>query len=186
MRILVTAFEPFGNGIVNASLEALRRLPDEVDGREIIKVELPVSFSRGPARAIEAIERYSPDAVICLGQAPRDSISIERVAINVMDAKAPDNDGFRPVDQPVMAKGPAAHFSTLPIKRMAAAIQETGIPANVSNSAGTYVCNAVMYHVLHHAAGNRPDRAAGFIHVPAGLAHNVSVKALLAAIITSL
>ncbi len=182
MRILVTGFEAFGKDSVNASLEVVRRLPDEVAGWGLQKVELPVSFSRAPTIAIETIERISPDVVICLGQAPRSAVSLERVAINVMDAKAPDNDGFRPVDEPLIAQAPAAYFSTLPIKRMATAIHEAGIPANVSNSAGTYVCNALMYHILCYAAQHCPGLPAGFIHLPGQQANDISVEALMVAI----
>lgn len=167
LKILITSFEPFGGETVNPSYEAVRLLPDAIAGAEISKLQLPTVFSRcGPA--VEAgILAYRPDAVLCVGQAGgRDHIAVERVGINLIDARIPDNAGARPVDTPIQPDGPAAYFSTLPVKAIAQRIQSRGIPCQLSCSAGTYVCNCVLYQLLHMAALRYPHIRAGFIHVP--------------------
>ena len=167
MKILVTSFEAFGGDGENASREALDALPDRIGGAEIVKLCLPTVFGASAAAAIEAVRRVRPDAVVCLGQAGgRDAVTPERTAVNVMDASAPDNEGYRPEDVPIEPDGPAAYFSTLPIKEMAAAMRQAGVPARISDSAGTYVCNSLMYAVLHYASRNCPAVPCGFIHVP--------------------
>ena len=123
-------------------------------------------FGQAIVAAIRAIEQTSPVLVLALGQAGgRTGITVERVAINVDDARIPDNAGVQPIDQPIVADGPAAYFSTLPIKAMVAALREREIAASVSQTAGTFVCNHVFYGVRHHLA-DRPDVRAGFVHVP--------------------
>lgn len=167
MRLLITGFEPFGGEADNPSYEAVRRLPDTVAGVELVKLEIPTVFSRcGPA--VEAgILAHRPDAVLCVGQAGgRAHIAVERVGINLIDARIPDNAGAQPVDVPVQPDGPAAYFSTLPVKAITQRVQSRGIPCQLSYSAGTYVCNCVLYQVLHMAALRYPHLRAGFIHVP--------------------
>ena len=167
MKILITAFEPFGGDDRNASQEVMNALPEDLRGAEIRKLCLPVEFGRAAELAREAAERLRPDAVVCLGQAGRRSeITPERVSINLMDARLPDNAGFQPVEMPIDPDGPAAYFSTLPIRSMTEAMREAGVPARISNTAGTYVCNDLMYRVLRWANLHRPDLPCGFIHVP--------------------
>lgn len=167
MKLLITGFEPFGGETVNPSYQAVRLLPDAVAGAELVKLEIPTVFSQcGPA--VEAgILAHQPDAVLCVGQAGgRAHIAVERVGINLIDARIPDNTGVQPVDQPVQPGGPAAYFSTLPVKAVVRRIQARGIPCQLSYSAGTYVCNCVLYQTLHMAALRYPHIRAGFIHVP--------------------
>lgn len=166
-KILITGFDPFGGETVNPAWEAVKGLPDQVAGAELVKLEIPTSFTRcGPA-VVAAVEAHRPDAVLCVGQAGgRACVSVERVAINLAEARIADNDGNQPVDQPIRAEGPAAYFATLPVKAMVQNIRAQGIPCQLSYSAGTYVCNCVMYQTLHLAAGRFPYLRGGFIHVP--------------------
>ena len=163
MPILVTAFTPFGGDALNASQEILNALPATLGGVRLEKRLLPVSFRSAPRLALEAAERLRPDAIVCLGQAGgRDAVTPERVAVNLMDAAMPDNDGFQPVDEPIFPDGPAACFSTLPVKAMVEAMQRLAVPARLSDTAGTYVCNCLMYAMLHRMR----EPPCGFIHVP--------------------
>jgi pyroglutamyl-peptidase len=167
MRVLVTGFDPFGGGNVNSSLEAIRRLPPSIGPLEITTVELPTSYARSFATLENAIARVQPAIVLCIGEAgDRPALCVERVAINVQDARIADNDGAVPVDVPVVAGGPAAYFATLPVKDAAAALQSTGLPAEVSNSAGTFVCNHVFYSLMHFAATTGRRFRGGLLHVP--------------------
>lgn len=167
MRILVTGFEPFGGEPLNPALEVVRRLPKSIDGAEIICLEVPVAFYQSADLLAETLARLKPDVVLCIGQAGgRFGLTPERVAINQDDASIPDNRGQQPIDVPIQADGQPAYFSTLPIKAMVAAIREAGLPASVSNSAGTYVCNHLMYQVLYQADKFYPDLRAGFLHIP--------------------
>ncbi len=167
MKLLLTAFEPFGGEAVNPAEEAMGRMPDRVGDVEIVKLAVPVTFAGCLAPVAEAIEREAPDAVLCLGQAGgRAAITPERVAVNVDDARIPDNAGEQPVDRPAVPGGPAAYFATLPVKAMAEAIRAAGVAAEVSNTAGTFVCNHLMYAVLHLLAERYPGVWAGFMHVP--------------------
>jgi pyroglutamyl-peptidase len=166
-NVLITGFEPFGADSSNPSWEAVRRLDGQaIDGHSVHARCLPVSFrDSGPALE-QAMTALKPRLVICTGLASaRARISIERVAINVIDARIPDNTGDQPVDVPVQAAGPSAYFSTLPIKAMLAALQARAIPAEISQTAGTYVCNQVFYDLRHLLRRHRGVRA-GFIHVP--------------------
>ena len=164
-RLLVTSFEPFGGESVNASARVMDALPDTVGEWEICKSVLPVVFGRGAAVAIEYADRYGADAILCLGQAAgRASVTPEMVAINLMHASIPDNDGNCPHDEAVAEDAPAAYFSTLPVRRMADAIAADGVSGTVSYSAGTYVCNDVLYRLLRHYDGSGVK--VGFIHVP--------------------
>lgn len=166
-KILVTGFAPFDGEPINPAWEAVKRLPDQVAGAQLVKLEIPTSFARcGPA-VEAAVAAHRPGAVLCVGQAGgRACISVERVAVNLADARIADNDGEQPVDQPIQADGPAAYFATLPVKAMVRGIRARGIPCQLSYSAGAYVCNCVMYRTLHLAAGRSPGLRAGFIHVP--------------------
>ena len=167
MKILVTGFDPFGGEKVNPALEAVKSLPSEIHGAEIHWVEIPTVFYRS-AEVLEAeIVRFQPDAVLCIGQAGgRASLTPERVAINQDDARIPDNQGNQPIDTPIRLDGQAAYFSTLPIKAMVQAIKEEGLPATVSNTAGTFVCNHLMYQALYLADKKFPHMRAGFMHIP--------------------
>lgn len=167
MKILVTGFDPFGGEAVNPAYEAVKLLPDNIAGAEIVKLEIPTEFKRSMEFLEEAISREMPDAVISVGQAGgRAEITPERVAINLADARIPDNAGNQPEDEALIADGPAAYFTTLPLKKMVKSVQDSGIPCRISYSAGTYVCNSVMYRVLHLAEVSGMGFCAGFIHVP--------------------
>lgn len=167
MSILVTAFEPFGGESVNPAQQAVARLPRTIAGVEVVTLVVPTVFEQAGRLAIEAIETHHPDVVLCVGQAGgRAAVTPERVAINLADAPQPDNAGDQPVDRPVVKGGPAAHFATLPVKAMVNAIREVGVPASLSNTAGTFVCNHIMYSVLHHLAEQGSSTRAGFVHVP--------------------
>ena len=167
MKILVTGFDPFGGEKVNPALEAVKSLPSVIHGAEIRWVEIPTVFYQS-AEVLEAeIVRYQPDVVLCIGQAGgRASLTPERVAINQDDARIPDNQGNQPIDTPIRLDGQAAYFSTLPIKAMVQAIKEEGLPATVSNTAGTFVCNHLMYQALYLADKKFPNMRAGFMHIP--------------------
>jgi pyroglutamyl-peptidase len=166
MKILVSAFDPFGGDVVNPALEAVKRIPEKIDALEIVKLEVPTVFHKCIDKLISAIETEKPDAVLCVGQAGgRFDITPERVAINVDDARIPDNEGNKPVG-PIYEDGPAAYFATLPIKAMVMRIRESGLPSSVSNSAGTFVCNHIMYGLLYHLDKKYPTIKGGFIHVP--------------------
>lgn len=163
MKILVTGFDAFGGESINPTERALQQLPDRIGDAELIKLVIPTKFGESLRRTIEAAEGSAVDAIVCLGQAGgRAHITPERVAINVMDADIPDNAGYQPVDVPVVEGGPTAYFSTLPVKEMVAAVGDS--PARLSNTAGTFVCNQLLYGLLHHFAGTRVS--AGFVHVP--------------------
>lgn len=165
--VLVTGFDPFGGETVNPSWEICTRLPKSIAGMRVETCRVPCEFRRAIEVVADAIERHRPAVVVCLGQAGgRTHMSVERVAINVNDARIGDNAGAQPIDEAIAPGGPAAYFSTLPIKAMAIAMRGAGAPAEVSNTAGTYVCNHLMYGVLHHLAGVRGAARAGFIHVP--------------------
>ena len=167
MKILLTAFDPFGGASINPALEAVKLVADRLAGVEIVKIEVPTVFGLSIRTVTEAMDQEQPDAVLCIGQAGgRPDLTPERIAINIDDARIPDNQGNQILDVPVVSDGPAAYFSTLPVKAMVAAIREAGLPASLSNTAGTFVCNHLMYGVLHHAATHCPQVRAGFMHVP--------------------
>ncbi|MBR6574609.1 MAG: pyroglutamyl-peptidase I [Clostridia bacterium] len=168
MTILITAFEPFQQETINATMEALSLLPDSVCGHTLIKRTIPVVFGKAVEAVTALVDDLRPEAVICLGQASgRAEVTPERVAINVMDARIPDNAGEQPVDAPIREDGPAAYFSTLPVKAMVQAMKEASVPASLSNTAGTFVCNDLMYGLLDHLARTGRNIPAGFIHIPA-------------------
>jgi|GEM_PF-11776 len=165
--VLVTGFEPFGGEKVNPSWDICRKLGGEIAGMRVETLRVPCEFRRSIEVVAEAIERHHPLLVILLGQAGgRSRLGVERVAINVDDARTPDNSGAQPVDELIAANGPPAYFASVPIKAMAVAMRAAGAPTEVSNSAGTYVCNHLMYGVLHYLAASGHRARAGFIHVP--------------------
>lgn len=164
-RLLITGFDPFGGAAVNPSWQAVSRLPEQVGDYVLRKLEIPTVFHRGAQVVLEAAAQFLPDVILCVGQAGgRDSVTPERIAVNIRDARIPDNAGNQPRGEFVAEDGPAAYFATVPVEKMAQAIREAGLPATVSNSAGAFACNDVMYSVLHHLAGTAVK--AGFIHVP--------------------
>lgn len=166
-KILVTGFEPFGGEHTNPSWEVVKALPRTIAGRSVVRERIPVSFRRGPAAALAAIQRESPSIVLCVGQAGgRAKVTPEFVGINYADARIPDNDGVRPRGTRLLEGAPDAYFSTLPVHAMARAMVDAGVPAAVSYTAGTYVCNAVLFSALHALAKSRPTVRAGFVHVP--------------------
>lgn len=166
-KILVTGFQPFGSETMNPAWEAVRRLPDTIAGASVTKVEIPVVFGKGPEAVDKAIDEVQPNLVLCVGQAGGCAkITPEFVGINYADARIPDNDGNQPVAEKISADGPDAYFATLPVKSMVQAMTGAGIPAEVSYTAGTYVCNDVMYSLLHTLATKHPGVRGGFLHVP--------------------
>ncbi len=167
MKILITAFDPFGGESVNPALEAVKLMKDEIEGAQIVKLEIPTVFHKSINKVKEAILSEDPDVVLSVGQAGgRFDVTPERVAINVDDARIPDNEGNQPLDLAIFEDGEAAYFATLPVKAMVEAIRSEGIPASLSNSAGTFVCNHIMYGVLYHVSKMDKHIRAGFIHVP--------------------
>lgn len=167
MKVLITGFEPFNKENINPSWEAVRILPDEIDGHSVVKLQLPTVFNKSSKLLIENIKTHNPDIVISVGEAGnRTDITIERVAINIDDARIEDNEGNKPIDKPIVENGNGAYFSTLPIKDIVENIKKATIPASVSNTAGTYVCNHIMYSTLHYIKENKLNIKSGFIHVP--------------------
>lgn len=167
MKILVTGFDPFGGESINPAIESVKRLPETIAGAEIIKLEIPTVFHKSLQVIDEAIAKYDPDAILSIGQAGgRSDITVERVGINCDDARIPDNEGNQMIDEPVFADGPSAYFVNLPIKAMVANIQSKHIPASVSNTAGTFVCNHVTYGVRYLVDKKYPGKRSGFIHIP--------------------
>lgn len=167
MKVLITGFDPFGGESINPALEAVMALPDHIGDTEVIKLEIPTVFGKSLETIRKAVETHKPDVVISVGQAGgRFGITPERVAINIDDARIKDNEGNEPIDIAVAADGPAAYFTNLPIKAMTQAMVKAGIPASVSNTAGTFVCNHVMYGILHMIHTEFPNMRGGFIHVP--------------------
>ena len=166
MKIIVTGFDPFGGEKINPSIECVKALPD-IEGVELIRLELPTVFKESAKRLNEVINDVKPDAVLSVGQSGgRAGITMERIAINVDDARIPDNISQQPIDEEIQVEGEAAYFSTLPIKRIVKAIREAGISAEVSNSAGTFVCNHIMYQALFAATKADKPFKAGFMHIP--------------------
>ena len=170
-RLLVSSFGPFGEHASNVSADVARRLWEEgVEGADLVTVELPVVRYEAVERLAEAFARVRPDVLVMLGLAgKRDKITPERVAINLDDYRIPDNAGNQPHDEPVVAGAPAAYFSTRPVKQIVGAMTAAGIPAELSNTAGTYVCNHVSYALLHHIERTGAPCRAGFIHLPPAL-----------------
>ena len=167
MKILVTGFDPFGSESVNPAYEAVKLLPDVIAGAQLIKLEIPTIFTKSIQVVKDAVKTYHPDMVINVGQAGgRACVSVEKVAINLAEARIPDNAGDEPHDELLEADGPAAYFSTLQVTKMVQNVKAHDLPCEISYSAGTYVCNSIMYRVLHLASKEYPNMKAGFIHVP--------------------
>ena len=167
MKLLLTGFDPFGGEPINPAWEAVKRVSDQVGDVEVVKLMVPTVFYKSIDTVAAAIEKEKPDAVLCIGQAGgRFDLTPERVAININDARIPDNEGNQPLDGPVFEDGETAYFATLPIKAMAEEIRKAGVPASVSNTAGTYVCNHIMYQVQYMRDKEFPNIKAGFIHIP--------------------
>lgn len=168
MSVLLLAFESFGGEQINPSLEVALRLEGAIIGSHRVVVQvLPVAFAHAAVPLRAALQREQPQYVLALGQAGgRSELSLERVAINLIDARIADNAGAQPLDIPVIANGPAAYFATLPIKAMRRALLERGIPTQLSLTAGSFVCNQVFYLLMHELAASGASARAGFIHVP--------------------
>lgn len=164
-KLLITGFEPFGGEAINPSWETVSHLPEELGGYFLTKLRIPVVFGEAAEQVICIANKIHPDAVLCIGQAGgRDAVTPELVGINLRHGTIPDNKGNQPIDMPILAGGSAAYFSTVPVRKMAEAIHEAGIPSRVSYSAGTYVCNDVLYTLLNHFDGSATR--VGFIHIP--------------------
>lgn len=167
MKVLVTGFDPFGGETVNPAFEAVKLLADQIAGAEIIKLEVPTVFSKSEKVIAEAIKTYTPDVVISVGQAGgRSCVTIEQVAINLAEARIPDNDGEQPQGEKLKEDGENAYFTSLPIHAAVERVRKAWLPCHISYTAGTYVCNAVMYNVLYMAEREYPGVRAGFVHVP--------------------
>ena len=167
MKVLVTGFDPFGGESINPAWEAVKVIKDEIAGAEIVKMQIPTVVGKSIAKVHDKMVEINPDIVIAVGQAGgRFGVTPERVAINVTDARIPDNEGNQPIDEPIFADGDAAYFSNLPVKAMVQAIKDAGYPSVLSNTAGTYICNHVMYGILYYIQKEFPNARGGFIHVP--------------------
>lgn len=181
--LLITGFMPFGSETRNPSWEAVNALPDHIGEWTLFKLLLPVEFGRAAALALETIETVRPDAVLCVGLAAgRTSVTPEAIGVNVRDASIPDNAECQPQGEPIDANGPAAYFSTLPVRKMVEAIQREELPAKLSYTAGTYVCNDLLYTLLHRLHGT--EIRAAFVHIPLekDLPLADSIRALSAAV----
>ena len=164
-KILITGFDPFGGAAINPSWLAVEQLPDQVGDYALCKLQIPTVFQKAAQVVLEKAAQLQPDVIICVGQAGgRAAVTPERIGVNIRDARICDNEGNQPHGEFVDPTGPAAYFSTLPVEAMAQAIRGVGIEATVSNSAGAFVCNDVLYSLLHHYAGTCVK--VGFIHVP--------------------
>ena len=164
-RLLITGFDPFGNSSINPSWMAVEQLPDQIGDFAVCKLGLPTVFGKAADLVLKSAADFHPDVILCIGLAGgRDAITPERIAVNIRDARIADNEGNQPSGSRIAEDGPAAYFATVPVEKMALAIRDAQIPASVSNSAGTFVCNDTLYTLLHHFAGTKTR--VGFIHVP--------------------
>lgn len=178
MKILFTGFDPFGGATINPAYEAVKLLPDTIAGAEVIKVEIPTVFRKGAEAMLAAVEEHKPDYVICVGQAGgRATMNPEFVAINYQDARIADNDGKQPIGEIIKEDGATAYFTKLPVKAMVQNMRDAGIPATISYTAGTYVCNDVMYYLLYNIEKKWPGIVGGFIHVPYAASQVVNMPA---------
>lgn len=167
MKILITGFDAFGNETINPSWETVKKIKKYIGKIEVIKVQIPTIFYKSSNILFQEIKKINPDVVICVGQAGgRYDLTIERVAINIDDAGMPDNDGNQPINQTIYNDGENAYFSNLPIKNILKVLKESKIPISISNTAGTYVCNHLMYSLLYYINKNQLNIKAGFIHIP--------------------
>ena len=164
-KLLITGFDPFGGEHINPSWEAVKQLPDRIGDYLVTKVKIPTVFGTAAARIIDTADELKPDVILSIGQAGgRRAVTPELVAINLQEARIPDNAGIQPVNIPVVPEGPAAYFATVPVREMVNAINSADIPATLSYSAGAFVCNDVLYRLLHRFDGTATR--VGFIHVP--------------------
>lgn len=164
-HLLITGFDPFGGESVNPAWEAVRRLPDTVGDYRLTRIQIPTRFALAAETVLAAAEADNPDVILCVGQAGgRSAVTPERIAINLNDARIPDNGGYQPTEQPIDPDGPDGIFATVPVSAMARAIRDAGISGQVSLSAGAFVCNDTLYRLLRHYEGT--DTRVGFIHVP--------------------
>lgn len=164
-RLLITGFDPFGGESVNPSWEAVRLLPDTVGEYTLYKLQIPTVFGTAAQTVLRAAQDILPDVILCIGQAGgRDAVTPERIGINVRNARIPDNAGNQPVETLIEPSGADGIFATVPVADMVQAIRGAELPAAVSNTAGTFVCNDTLYTLLHHYAGTPVQ--VGFIHVP--------------------
>ena len=164
-KLLITGFDPFGGAKINPSWEAVRRLPDQIGDCLLYKLEIPTVFGKAGETVLSAATEFEPDVILCVGQAGgRSAITPERIAVNICDARIPDNAGKQPNGERIVSDGPAAYFSTLSPEVMRDAILAVDIDATVSNSAGAFVCNDTLYRLLHHYQ-NTPVKV-GFVHIP--------------------
>ena len=167
MKILVTGFDPFGGEPINPAIESVKRLPDNIAGAEIIKLEIPTVRKKSLEKIEKAINEHNPDIILSIGQAGgRFDISIERVGINLDDFRIPDNEGNQIIDEPIFPDGENSYFVKLPVKAMVQNVQKNNIPASVSYTAGTFVCNHVLYGVLYLLEKKYKGKKSGFIHIP--------------------
>ena len=167
MKILLTGFDPFGGEKINPAQEAVNMVSDNINGAEVIKLIIPTVYEKSLKVIEEAIIKHKPDVVISIGQAGgRYDITPERVAININDFRIKDNEGNQPIDEVIRADGDAAYFSNLPLKAIVKHLNENGIPSTLSNTAGTFVCNHVMYGVLYMINKKYPNIKGGFVHIP--------------------
>lgn len=188
-RLLITGFDAFGGENINPSWLAVEKLPPRIGDHMLCKLAIPTVFGEAARMVLEAAEEFQPDVILCVGLAGgRDAVTPERIAVNIRDARIPDNAGSQPRGEFVVPGAPAAYFATVPVEKMAQAVRDAQVPGAVSNTAGTYVCNDVMYTLLHRYAGTAVK--VGFIHVPylpeqgsPSLPLEETVKALHAAIL---
>ncbi len=164
-KLLITGFDPFGGADRNPSREAVAALPDAIGDYTLTKLEIPTVFGLAADTVLRTAEELRPDVILCVGQAGgRASVTPEVVAINLREASIPDNRGYAPGNQPVIEGGPAAYFSTLPVREMVSAVKAAGVPCALSYSAGVFVCNDLLYTLLHHY--DETDTRVGFVHIP--------------------
>ena len=164
-KLLITGFDPFGGAALNPAWLAVQALPDVVGAFALTKLEIPTVFGEAAKAVLAAAESCCPDVILCVGLAAgREAVTPERIAVNIRDARIPDNAGNQPRGAFVVPEGPAAYFATVPVEAMAQAIRDAGFPGTVSNSAGAFVCNDTLYMLLHHYANTAIE--VGFLHVP--------------------
>ncbi len=165
--ILLTGFEPFGGKEVNPSIMACRKLEGKTfNGYRVVVEEIPLRFHEINDLIKGHVSKYRPAAVVSTGQGGGGGLSVERIATNVCSARMPYNCGYKPVDEPLNTEGPVAYWTRLPYRRMLEKLKEAGVPARLSNSAGTFGCNQIFYHLMDHLATEGIEIPAGFIHVP--------------------
>ena len=164
-KLLITGFDPFGGEKINPAWEAVKKLPDRIGEYELCKLEIPTVFGLAAQTVLDQAAQIQPDVILCVGQAgKREAVTPERIAVNIRHARIPANAGNQPIGEFCTAEGPAAYFATVPVMRMADAIRAGGLPGEVSNCAGAFVCNDTLYLLLHRYAGT--GTKVGFIHVP--------------------